>query len=111
MTGQRFRPLATFSGIRDVPLIATSHNSLYPSLSVTATGVSIVVVRTHVFSFDDIERIDARWLFGHMFTIVPKAGWRTFSANFYGRPAAAEALRALRDAGAPLAPSAAEWLT
>ena len=107
---KRFRPLATFSGIRRVPLIAVSHNSIYPSLTVDASGVTLVVVRTHRFAWDEIEKLEARWLFGHMVTLVPKAGWRTFSATFYGRPAAAEALRALDAAGAPLAPSAREWL-
>lgn len=109
MTERRFRPLATFSGVRNAPLLATSHNSLYPSLTVRPSGLTIVVFRTHDFAFDAIERIEARWRFGHMITIVPKAGWRTFSANFYGRPAAAEALRALREAGAPLAASALDW--
>jgi hypothetical protein len=106
----RFRPLATFSGIRNVPFIATSHNSIYPSLTVKQGALTIVVVRTHVFAFDEIEPIDARWLFGHMITIRPRQGWRNFSATFYGRPAAAEALRALQQAGAPLAPTAVEWL-
>ncbi|MDP2358168.1 MAG: hypothetical protein Q8M31_19190 [Beijerinckiaceae bacterium] len=111
MTDQRFRPLATFSGLRQVPLIATSHNSIYPSLTVTFEGVTLVVVRAHRFAWSEIEAINARWLFGHMITIVPKGGWRTFSATFYGRPAAANAVRALQAAGAPLAPSALAWLT
>lgn len=105
-----FRPIATFSGIRKVPFIATSYNNLYPSLRVKQTGVQIVVVRTHEFGFDEIEPIDARWLFGHMITIRPRQGWRNFSATFYGRPAAADALRALQQSGAPLAPTAVEWL-
>jgi len=107
---RRFRPLATFSGLRRVPLIATSNNSLYPSLTVKPTGVTIVVVRTHDFAFGEIETIEARWLFDHMITIRPRDGWRTFSATFFGRPAAAEALRALQDAGARLGPSALAWL-
>ncbi len=111
MTDQRFRPLATFSGLRKVPLIAISHNSIYPSLTVTSENVTIVVVRTHPFAWSEIETIKAGWLFGQMITIVPKGGWRTFSATFYGRPAAVTALRALQAAGAPLAPSALAWLT
>lgn len=107
---KRFRPLAAFSGVKRVPLIALSHNSIYPSLTVDDAGVTIVVVRTHRFAWDEIERIEAGWLFGHMLTIVPKQGWRTFSATFYGRPATVEALRALDAAGAPLASSAREWL-
>ncbi len=65
MSDQRFRPMATFSGIRRIPLLALTHNSLYPSVTVQATGAAIVVVRTHVFTFDEIEAIEARWLFGH----------------------------------------------
>ena len=110
MSDQRFRPMATFSGVRRIPLLALTHNSLYPSVTVQATGAAIVVVRTHVFTFDEIAAIEARWFFGHMITFMPKAGWRTFSASFYGRPAAADALRALKNAGAPIAPSALAWL-
>lgn len=106
----RFRPLATFSGVRNVPLVATSHNSLYPSLTVDTSGVTIVVVRTHRFSWEEIETVEAGWMFGHMLTFVPRKGWRTFSATFYGRAAATLALRALDAVGAPLAPSAREWL-
>lgn len=105
-----FRPLAAFSGVKNVPLLATSHNSIYPALTVDDSGVTIVVVRTHRFTWDEIETIEAGWMFGHMITLVPRDGWRTFSATFYGRPAAAQALRALDAAGAPLAPSAREWL-
>jgi hypothetical protein len=111
LTALRFRPVATFSGLRNVPLVATSFNSLYPSLTVKPGGLTIVVVRTHDFAFDEIETIEAAWRFGHMVTIVPKEGWRTFSANFYGRPAAAKALAALRDRGAPLSAAALDWLS
>lgn len=103
--------MATFSGLRNVPLVAASCNSLYPSLTVRPGGLTIVVVRTHDFASGEIETIEAAWRFGHMITIVPKTGWRTFSANFYGRPAAAEALAALRDCGLPLSRSALDWLS
>jgi hypothetical protein len=77
---------------------------------VTTENVTLVVIRSHHFAWDEIEPVKAGWLFGHMITIVPKEGWRTFSATFYGRPAAANALRALQKTGAPLAPSALKWL-
>jgi hypothetical protein len=52
MTEQRFRPLATFSGLRNIPLISTSHNSIYPSLTVTTENVTLVVIRSHHFAWD-----------------------------------------------------------
>jgi hypothetical protein len=63
------------------------------------SSVTIVVVRTHRFTWDEIETVEAGWMFGHMITLVPRDGWRTFSATFYGRPAAAQALRALSAPG------------
>ncbi len=82
-----FRPLAAFSGLKNVPLVATSHNSLYPSLTVDAAGVTIVVVRTHRFTWEDIETIEAGWMFGHMITLVRgMAGARSVRPSMAARP-------------------------
>ena len=110
MAEQRFRPLSTFSGLRNVPLVATSFNSLYPSLTVKPGGLTIVVVRTHDFAFDEIEAIEAAWRFGHMVTIGAEEGmahlqrqllWQTGGGESARR--AARLRRAAVPAGARLA--------
>lgn len=97
-----FRPLATFSGLRGVPLIALSHNSIFPSLTIRPQGVTIRVIRLHELRFDELDSVTLKWRLGHLVTFVPRSGLRTFSANFYGRQAAAAALAALHHWNAPL---------
>ena len=55
------RPVATFRGLRHVPLVALSHNSLFPSLEIWADGVALRIIRRHRLRFEDIEAVDLRW--------------------------------------------------
>lgn len=96
------RPMATFSGLRGVPLLALSHNSLFPALRIGPRGVVIRVIRHHEFAYDEIETIALTRMLGFQVTFVPRAGLRTFTAGFAGEAAARPVLAALQRHGAPL---------
>lgn len=96
-----FHPMATFSGFKRVPLIAISYNGLAPRLSLEDGAAVIRVVRRHVLPLAGLERVTTTKGIGRMVTLVPRAGWRSFSANF-AYDEARRFLAALRDAGAPL---------
>jgi hypothetical protein len=98
--------MATFSGLRGVPLLALSHNALFPALRIGPLGVVIRVIRNHEFRYDEIETIALTRLLGIQVTFVPRAGLRTFTASFAGEAAVAPVLAALRRHGAPLAQAA-----
>jgi len=76
------RPLATFCGIRHVPLLAVARNSLFPSLTIESDGLRIRVIRVHDLKFDEIECITLRRRLPYQLTVVPRRGWWTYSANF-----------------------------
>ena len=99
------RPLATFSGLRGVPIMATSHNSLFPSLSIGADGIVIRVIRWHRFAVDEVESISMRKLLGYQLTFVPRAGIRTFTAAFAGKTDTVQTLTALQNHAGALRPS------
>ena len=99
------RPLATFSGLRGVPLLSLSYNSLFPSLRIQKQGIAIRVIRWHDFAYADIERIEAQRRLGQLLTFVPRRGVRTFSVNF-PRASAVAVVSASQQRGAPLAPTA-----
>lgn len=81
------RPLATFRGLRHVPLVALSHNSLFPSLTIEAGGVTLRIIRRNHLSFEDIEAVDLGRRLAHQITFLPRNGPWTFSANFLDRAA------------------------
>ncbi|BCB21211.1 hypothetical protein OCUBac02_41050 [Bosea sp. ANAM02] len=95
-------PLATFSGLRRFPLIALSHNSLFPSLVIGPQAVTIRVLRRHVLAYDDLMPVRLSRRLGHRLTFAPRQGWRDFTASFASREEAAKALAALVDFGAPV---------
>jgi hypothetical protein len=99
------RPLATFSGLRGVPILATSHNSLFPSLSIGPEGLVIRVIRWHRFAADEIEAISLRKFLGYQITFVPRTGIRTFTVAFAGKADTVRTLTALQSHAGALAPS------
>jgi hypothetical protein len=103
------RPLATFRGVRHLPLLAVSHNSLFPSLVIQPDSLRIHVVRVHSLKFDEIECISLRKLLSYQLTIVPKRGWWTYSASFLA-DSAVRVVAALHQYAAPLAAAAIEFL-
>lgn len=105
-----FTPIATFSGLRGVPLIALSRNSLYPTLTIGADSLTIRVVRRHRLALRDIRKVGFGWRLAHQLTIIPERGWRSFSANFLSARAAACALEALRLRGVALDGAAIDFL-
>lgn len=105
-----FHPIATFSGLRGVPLVALSRNSLYPALVIGADGVTIRVIRRHHLLFIDIREATVRWRLAHQLTIVPKRGLRTFSANFAAKDDVVRAVTALKQRGVTLDAAAADLL-
>ncbi len=107
---RHFSPVATFSGLRGVPLVALSRNSLYPSLIVGSDSVTIRVVRRHRLPFGDIREVTVRWRLAHQLTLVPKRGLRTFSANFIAKEDIVHAVRALEQRGVALDAAAAGLL-
>jgi hypothetical protein len=94
--------MATFSGLRGVPLLALSHNALFPALRIGPLGVVIRVIRNHELRYDEIETITLTRMLGFQVRFVPRAGLRTFIANFAGEAAVVPVLAALRRHGAPL---------
>ena len=105
-----FTPNATFSGLRGVPLVALSRNSLFPALTIGADSVTIRVIRRHRLPFRDIREVRVRWRLAYQLTIVPERGWRTFSANFLSRSEAARAVEALKQRGVALDAAATDLL-
>lgn len=103
------RPLATFCGVRHVPLLAVSRNSLFPFLVIQSNGLRIRVVSAHDLKFDEIECITLRKRLSHQLTIVPRRGWWTYSANLLA-DSAAQAVAALHQYAAPLSADAIEFL-
>jgi hypothetical protein len=97
-----FTPAATFSGLRGVPLLALSHNSLCPSLVVGPDSVTIRVIRRHRLPFSDLREVRVRWRLAHQLTFMPKHGLRTFSAHFLSKGDAVRALKALKERGVAL---------
>jgi hypothetical protein len=94
--------MATFSGVRRVPFLALSRNSLFPSLVVRQDSLCIRIIRRHDIAFEDIAKIALSRPLAHQITIVPKRGLLSFSANFFSADAMAELLAALHKRGAPL---------
>ncbi len=95
-------PLATFSGLQRLPLIALSHNSLFPSLVIGPRAVTIRVLRRHVLAYDDLASISLSYRPGERLTFTPRQSWRNFTASFASREEAAKAVAALGDFGAPV---------
>jgi hypothetical protein len=107
---QHFTPIATFSGLRGVPLLALSRNSLYPALTVGADSLTIRVVRRHRLAFRDIRQVGISRRLAHQLTIIPERGWRSFSANFLFAQEAAHALEALQKRGVVLDSAAIDFV-
>jgi len=107
VVGERFTPLATFSGLKRVPFLAVSRNSLMASLVIGQDALAIRVIRLHVLRFEDIEAVSCGQRLGVSIQFSPKRGIRTFSANFRSKdPAAKTVLRRLAAAGVLLDASA-----
>jgi hypothetical protein len=102
--------MATFRGLRGVPLIAITHNSLYPSLRVGHSYLIIRMISSKRLAFDAIETVELARRFAYQITFVPRKGPWSFSANFASRSAASEVLAALSSRGVPLAASAGQFL-
>lgn len=107
---QHFHPIATFSGLRGVPLLALSRNSAYPALAIGPDGVMIRVIRRHHLLFGDIREVTVGWRLAHQLTIVPRRGLRTFSANFLSKKDVLHATEALKRHGVALDNAAAALL-
>ncbi len=105
-----FSPIATFSGLRGVPHVALSRNSLYPDLVVGSDSVTIRVIRRQRLLFSDIREVAVRWRLAHQLTFVPRRGLRTFSANFMSREDLVRAVRTLEQRGVALDAAAAALL-
>jgi len=106
LTGFDTRPIATFSGLRGVPLLALSHNALFPALRILPHGIRIRVIRAHELAYDDLATVDFAQRLGWQVTFVPRQGLRTFTAVFAGRNAAVVTLAMLHRNGGPLGTSA-----
>lgn len=105
------RPIATFRGLRHVPLVALSHNSLFPSLEIGAGGVTLRIIRRHHLRFEDIEAVDLSRRLAHQITLIPRKGPWTFSANFLDRATARRVLAALDTTNVTLTQRARDFLT
>ena len=108
--GVALTPMATFSGLRRLPWVALSHNSLFPGLVIGPEAVTIRVLRRHVLAYEDLARIYLGQGLGYRLTFEPKRGWRDFTASFVGRDMAAATITALMDCGAPVDPLARDLI-
>jgi hypothetical protein len=106
MEALQFTPLASFSGLRGVPLLALSHNSLFPALTLDAEGVTVKVLRSHRLRYDALASIELDRRLGRKLTFVPKQGWRDFTVSFAGPDMLRAVIEALLRFGAPLSPQA-----
>lgn len=95
-------PLTTFSGLKRLPLVALSHNSLFPSLVIGPQAVTVRVLRQHVLAYDDLAPIRLSHRLGYRLTFAPLRGWLDFTASFASREKAAKAVAVLVDFGAPV---------
>jgi hypothetical protein len=82
MSDASFRPRATFSSLKALPLLAYARNSLYQSLVVGPDRVCVRVIRRHCFGFGEIETVGYRSFLGHHVTIVPRRGISLHTASF-----------------------------
>lgn len=103
-------PAATFIGLRGVPLVALSRNSLYPALVIGSESVTIRVLRRHRLAFGEIREVGVVWRLAHQLTIMPKRGLRIFSANFLSGKDVTRAVEALKQRGVALDAAAANLL-
>lgn len=97
----QFHPLATFSGLKSVPLLAVTYNGLVPRLSLDEGAVVMRIFRSGRIAIADLDKVTVTKGMGLMVSLYPRTGWRSFSANF-ARAEAIRFLQALRAAGAPL---------
>jgi hypothetical protein len=81
-TDLSFTPIASFVGLRGVPLLSIWSNSFNPLVSIVGDCLSIRSFGAHVIPLADIERIRLRKLAGWQFTILPRKGPFTYSATF-----------------------------
>lgn len=107
---RQFHPVATFCGLRYVPLVALSRNSLYPALHMDASTITIRVIRRHVLAIADLAAVDVRRRLAHQVTLVPRKGPWTFSANFLDKAAALSLVTALDERGVTMTPQAQDFL-
>jgi len=94
-----FIPIATFSVLRGLPLVALSRNSLYPAVIVGRDSLIVRVIRRHRLHFDDIGEIRLSRPLTYQLTITPRRGFRAFSANFLRREEAVRVVEALKSRG------------
>lgn len=107
---RRFYPWATFRGLRHVPIVAISRNSLYPALEIDQTRLIITVIRRHSLVLADLEAVDVAWRLARQVTFIPRKGLWTFSANFSGEAEGLAVVKALGEWGVPLTPQASRCL-
>lgn len=106
----QFHPSATFRGLRHVPLLAVSRNSLYPALEMDEDAIVIQVIRRHALLLSEIATVDVRWRLAHQVTLVPLSGPWTFNANFFDKAGAVAVLKVLGERRVPLTAEARSFI-
>lgn len=107
---RQFYPSATFRGLRHVPLIAVSRNSLCPALEMDENAIVIQLIRRHALPHSEIAMVDVRWRLAHQVTLIPRNGPWTFTASFLDKAGAVAVLSALGENGAPLTEQARAFI-
>ena len=98
---------ATFTGPKSAPLVALSHNSMFPLLKLYNDSVEFRVFIQRRKSYTDIERVEiARSFLTDNVIFVWKDSVFTFTANVSGEKILQELARFLQRHGVPLAESA-----
>lgn len=104
------RPFASFRGLRNVPMVALSHNSIRPHLSLTSEGIDFRVIRKHFLTYRDLEAVTYGWALSHQITLIPKHGPWTYAFNYFRKEQPMMLLTQLQQQGVSLTPLALNFL-
>ncbi len=108
--GAAFFPASTSLLVAPLPLPPIWNNSLRPRIDIGPDQLAFRCFGTAIVPFAEIESIDLRSFLGQRITIRRRGRRFRYLAWFFHRAEAVRFLRALSEAGLPLAPRALDAL-
>ena len=103
--------LASFTGIKVIPLVALSHNSLSPALTVYEDSLKYKVLKEKVVPYSEIYEVDILDTVGTKnIRILFKNSPFTFSGNLFHKDNLLELLKFFKRRNLKLSPSANRYL-
>jgi len=104
--------LASFTGIKLIPLVALSHNSLSPALTIYEDSLKYKVLKEKVVPYSDIYEVDILDTVGTKnIRVVFKNSSFTFSGNLFHKDNLLELLKFFERKNVKLSPSAIRYLS